>query len=111
MQAEAERERQRALAEAVVRNLNTHELVAIASGRVPAGLAANGEQRAGVSEVKTIPVNCVCVCVCVCVRTVYVVLERMVMVCVYNSVLSVSYVCIHVCMYVFMCVCMSGCKV
>lgn len=62
--AEVEREQQRALAEAMVRNMGTQELVAIASGRVSAGLtgtsrgqqrsraAVDEEQRAGISEVK-----------------------------------------------------------
>lgn len=62
--AEVEHEQQRALAEAMVRNMDTHELVAIASGRVSAGLtgssrsqqrsrvAVDEEQRAGISEVK-----------------------------------------------------------
>lgn len=75
--AEVEREQQRALAEAMVRNMDTHELVAIASGRVSAGLtgtsrsqqrsrAAVGEEpRTGISEVKLF-----CVYLCLSVRSV-----------------------------------------
>ena len=61
---EVERERQRALAEAVVRHMDTHDLVAIASGRLGAGglLASRRrrapeqtdvDQTAGVSQVCT----------------------------------------------------------
>lgn len=48
LQVDVERERQRALAEAVVRQMDTHELVAIASGRLGAGAlltAGRGGQR------------------------------------------------------------------
>lgn len=68
LQVDMERERQRALAEAVVRQMDTHELVAIASGRLGAGSLltsgrgatrvserANPEESRGVSQVRLPP--------------------------------------------------------
>lgn len=64
-------ERQQALAEAVVRQMDTHEIVAIASGRFggPGGLLSRGrgrlshrsqaEQTAGVSQVSKVVVSAV----------------------------------------------------
>lgn len=68
MQVDVERERQLALAEAVVRHMDTHELVAIASGRLGAGGSRPGrrgssgsshaDQTPGISEVCCLVQGC-----------------------------------------------------